>query len=153
MNIPSGNSPQTLGSQLSVSHTVRKDAGRPASNREIFAGMVGKQRDALNTKGADRAREVAQQYVAGALVLPLLKQAREARDSAPPFGMTDAEKKLGSLMDNRIANDMVRRGNWALVDRITQQLQSAGKPQAAATDTPAAGPASSSIAPVAGVNP
>jgi hypothetical protein len=150
MNIQPVDAQRSLGSQLSVSHTARKDAGRRPSNLDVFAGMVGKQQTDAKATSEDKARTVAEQYVAGALVLPLLKQAREARDASPPFGMTDAEKKLGSLMDNRIANDMVRRGNWALVDRIASQLQHAGKPQPQPAPADAAPQAATSL--ISGIN-
>ena len=119
----------TLGTKLSTlrqAQPSRPNASTLSSNQQTFANMLGKVQTPHSTSDPAKIREVAEKYVAVALVLPLLKQAREARDSTPPFGMTDAEKQMGSLMDSHLATDMVKRGNWAIVDRITRNLIKAG---------------------------
>lgn len=120
----------SLGSKISTTRQQqqpRASASTLSSNKQTFSNMLGKIQTPGSTSDPAKIREVAEKYVASSLVLPLLKQAREARDSTPPFGMTDAEKQMGSLMDSHLANDMVKRGNWAIVDRISRNLQKAAE--------------------------
>ncbi len=124
----------SLGSKISTirqQQQARPTASTVSSNRQTFANMLGKIQTPKSTTDPAKIREVAEKYVAGSLVLPLLKQAREARDASPPFGMTDAEKQMGSLMDSHLATDMVKRGNWAIVDRITRNLTAAAEKSSA----------------------
>ena len=116
----------------------RAHASTLSSNKQTFANMLGKIQTPHSTTDPAKIREVAEKYVAGSLVLPLLKQAREARDASPPFGMTDAERQMGSLMDSHLATDMVKRGNWAIVDRISRNLlKAAEKSNTQRLNTPA----------------
>ena len=115
----------SLGAKISTirqQQLPRAHASTLTSNQQTFANMLGKIQTPNSTTDPVKIREVAEKYVAGSLVLPMLKQAREARDASPPFGMTAAEKQMGSLMDSHLATDMVKRGNWAIVDRISRNL-------------------------------
>ncbi len=130
----------SLGAKISTirqQQLPRAHASTMSSNQQTFANMLGKIQTPRTTTDPAKIREVAEKYVAGSLVLPLLKQAREARDASPPFGMTAAEKQMGSLMDSHLATDMVKRGNWAIVDRISRNLlKSAEKANASRLQTP-----------------
>jgi Rod binding domain-containing protein len=70
----------------------------------------------------ERARAAAEAFVGDALVLPILKQARETSDAAPPFNRGKHEEMFGSLMDQAIATRIVRSENFPLVDRVAEQL-------------------------------
>lgn len=72
---------------------------------------------------ADRAQEAAEGLVAMTLIEPLLRMARESRSSDGPFGLTEAEKQFGALMDARTAGRMVKAWQIPLVDRLARQMR------------------------------
>ena len=93
------------------------------SFRDVLTNhMAGKMDDSKETQLRAKIRDVSEKYVAQSLVQPLLKQARELRDDAPPFGATQAEKQFGAMMDERTALEMVQRGKWNLVGSIEKRL-------------------------------
>ncbi|MCB9838830.1 MAG: hypothetical protein H6813_05785 [Phycisphaeraceae bacterium] len=71
-------------------------------------------------------RQAAQEFIAIALVQPVLAQLRETNQAAAPFAPGDVEKRFGPLLDAEIAHRMVRSSGWGLVDavesRLTQRL-------------------------------
>ncbi len=75
----------------------------------------------------ERARAAAEAFVGDALVLPILKQARETSDAAPPFNRGKHEEMFGSLMDQAIAMRIVQSSNFPVVDRIAEQLLASGE--------------------------
>lgn len=75
---------------------------------------------------ATRAREAAEEFVAMALVQPILASARESTNAAPPFAPGDAERRFGFLLDQRYAHEIVRSQNFPLVDAVTRQLLRTG---------------------------
>lgn len=96
-------------------------------------GLAGVQQSFLNVLGkklpestaatpTERARDVAEQYVAIALVQPLLKQLRETSNAAPPFAPTQAEKQFRALTDADLAQQIVRAKQFPLVDRLARDL-------------------------------
>ncbi|MBL9149013.1 MAG: hypothetical protein JNM94_10005 [Phycisphaerae bacterium] len=74
----------------------------------------------------ERIRESAQQLVADALVTPFLAQLRESvgqfSGEKSVFKQTDAEKRLGPVIDSGIADSLVTRTKWPLVDKVEQSL-------------------------------
>ncbi len=69
-------------------------------------------------------REVAETFVAVALVQPILAQARESGWAAPPFEPSQAEKQFGALMDAHVAREITRAARFPLVDRLARDMRS-----------------------------
>lgn len=70
----------------------------------------------------DLARRSAEEFVAQALVLPVLKGLREASEAAPPFAPGAYEKNIGSLHDMEIASRLVRSQRFPIVDAVARNL-------------------------------
>ncbi|KAA0216481.1 MAG: hypothetical protein DYG94_04855 [Leptolyngbya sp. PLA3] len=73
--------------------------------------------------GVDQAQQAAEGLVAMTLIEPLLREAREMRSSEGPFGLTEAERQFGALMDARTAGRMVKAWNMPLVDQLARQMR------------------------------
>jgi hypothetical protein len=73
----------------------------------------------------DKEREAAEQLIAVTFVEPILRQAREVRSSEGPFGMTQAEKQFGALLDAATARKMVQSWNVPMVDRLARSMREA----------------------------
>jgi len=112
---------------------VSSSSSSPAYVRRAPDGLAGVQQSFLNVLGkklpeskaatpTERARDVAEQYVAIALVQPLLKQLRETSNAAPPFAPTQAEKQFRALTDADLAQQIVRAKQFPLVDRLARDL-------------------------------
>lgn len=69
-----------------------------------------------------KALDTAQKLVSTTLIKPILAQARETRDAPAPWGQTQGEKQFGSLLDNRIADDIARASNFPIAQRIAEQI-------------------------------
>jgi Rod binding domain-containing protein len=101
----------------------RTPADSLAGVQRSFLNVLGKQvPDSSPSTPAERARDVAEQYVAIALVQPLLKQFRETSNAAPPFAPTPAEKQFRALTDADLAQQIVRAKQFPLVDRLARDL-------------------------------
>ncbi len=74
----------------------------------------------------DSPRGVAEQLVSVALVQPVLSGFRGSSMAAPPFAPTGTERAFRGMLDAALARDVVRRGNWPIVDRIARALESRG---------------------------
>lgn len=105
-----------------------------------FAGILGvaQGRTAAASSGANTAeveavkdartsesREAAELMLASTFIEPVLKSLRENSQAAPPFAPTQGEKQMQALMDRQIAHDVVKGGNWAIVDRLAADLMKA----------------------------
>ncbi|MDX2130479.1 MAG: hypothetical protein SFY69_00315 [Planctomycetota bacterium] len=99
--------------------TLGADPAR--SERSMFAGLLARAKTELGTPEA-RAREGAEQLVATALVLPVLKGLRESNGAAAPFAPSSGEKSFRAIADGALAERLVRRSDWALVDRIADTM-------------------------------
>lgn len=134
---PSLSSPSVLGSQALGAifpGVQRTDALRPdkivdeaQEARRGFASVLGRARNSGATGSGDEspeqvARRSAESLVAMTFIQPLLKQLRDTSTAAPPFAPTQGEKQFQGLMDAELAQRMVRKGNFPIVERITQQL-------------------------------
>jgi Rod binding domain-containing protein len=69
-----------------------------------------------------KAREAAEGLVSTSFIKPILTQARESNKAPAPFGPTQAEKQFGSLLDNQLADEIVRASQFPLVDRMVEQF-------------------------------
>lgn len=90
-----------------------------------FAGVLGRAQsraDAGHTSKEDAAKSAARELVAIAFVQPVLKQAREARAGEGPFGVTQAERQFGGMLDSMTAGNIVKSSNWGLVDRLAHDM-------------------------------
>ena len=70
----------------------------------------------------DKARTAAEGLVSTTFIEPILKQIREANQTPPPFGPSQAEKQFSSLLDTKLADEIVRAANFPLVEQLTTQL-------------------------------
>lgn len=78
---------------------------------------------ATRRKIARNSREL----VAGALLMPILSEARAARQKGGAFGVSKVEERFGPVFDRELANAMVERGGFAVVDQVERSmLQRAG---------------------------
>ena len=115
-----------------------------------FAAVLGIAQRGVATGPSDaagRARDAAERLVAKVLVEPVLASERASNAQPPPFGPGPGEKQFSGLIDAQRALDLVRSGNWAIVDRLAGDLarasaRAAGEPapdqsRPAAWDLPA----------------
>lgn len=123
-------SPAPEASRLAASMTGlagRSSAGsglidRQASFREVMS-IANRGGDARAGETPEqRARWAAEQLVSITFVQPILAQVREAKDAAPPFAPTSAEKQFGSLMDARMAHEIVHGARLPMVERLARDL-------------------------------
>ncbi len=70
----------------------------------------------------DQAKDAARQLVSIALVQPLLAQLRETSQAAPPFAPTSAERQFRAMSDAQLAQDIVKAGNFPLIDVLARQM-------------------------------
>ncbi|MFG0253381.1 MAG: hypothetical protein ACF8NJ_10970 [Phycisphaerales bacterium JB038] len=80
---------------------------------------------------AARAREAAEEFVAIAMVQPILAQLREHplvdAEEMGPLAPSRSEKMLQPLWDAQAAQRIVQAADWPMVERLGQQLlQKAG---------------------------
>jgi Rod binding domain-containing protein len=100
-------------------------ASRDASsveNQAAFASVLSRARGATEQDRADEARRAAEDFVAQALVRPVLKQMREATFASAPFAPNQAEKAFRGMMDDALAQRIVRAKGWTLVDKVRERL-------------------------------
>ena len=69
-----------------------------------------------------RARAGAEELLSVALVQPVLKSLRESNKTAAPFAPSQGERSFRAMMDASLAKNLVKSGNWGLVDRVAQAL-------------------------------
>lgn len=96
-------------------------AERPAAENqaERFAELVERAR-----RGAakDEIRAAAEQLVSATFIVPVLTQVRESSMAAPPFAPTPGEKQFGSMLDQRLADEIVRSSRLPIVERLTRDF-------------------------------
>ncbi|MBL4590402.1 MAG: hypothetical protein JKY96_00430 [Phycisphaerales bacterium] len=95
------------------------------SRRDMFTGTeldAGFIKDESAEGKVARARQAAEQLVASTLITPILKSLRDSNQAAEPFGPTDADKQFGSLLDTKLADQIVSASNFPLVDRIQRDM-------------------------------
>lgn len=95
------------------------------SQQSFSAILAMDRRSHTGTVSKDPEREAAEQLVAVTFIEPILRQAREVRSSEGPFGITQAEKQFGSMLDAASAKDMVRSWDFPLVDKLARDMRTA----------------------------
>lgn len=103
------------------------------------AGATASETDAEVLPRAD-ARASAETLVAQTFIAPLLAQLRETNKAAGPFGVSEAEKRLGPVFDERIATQVVRQARLPIVDQVEASLLRSQKAAAAAAAAKEAAP-------------
>lgn len=95
----------------------------PDSQAE-FAAVLGRQTSGHTALSSahEAARTAAEEFVAVALVQPILAQARESSGAAPPFDQSSSIKQLGALQDAALAQRVTKAAHFPLVDRLAQDL-------------------------------
>lgn len=110
---------------------VHAAASAPASpdtalgrRQRAFTDVLGQARDRLGpAEGAEaRAKAAAQDFVATALIQPILKSLRESTNAAPPFAPGPAEKQFRGMMDAQLSKQIAQASRFPLVDRLARDL-------------------------------
>lgn len=99
------------------------EASRNATNTSSKLSTLGAFKlDANEADPVAKARAAAEGLVSTTFIEPILKQVRESNDTPPPFGPSSAEKQFASLLDTKLADEIVHAANFPLVERISKQL-------------------------------
>jgi Rod binding domain-containing protein len=101
------------------------------ADQTSFSKVLSRENSRISLDPKAKARDAAEQFVAIALVQPLFKQLRASQNSTPPFGASNGEKQFRALWDAEIAQRMVHRSRWPLVDRVAQGLLKQSSTEAA----------------------
>ncbi len=113
---------------LSGDLSAHNGAEAPSSARQAdhFAELVDRARKGL---GREEIREAAEQLVSATFITPILSQVRDSNSAAPPFAPTQGEKQFGAMLDQRIADEIVKSSRLPMVDRLTREFSArAGLP-------------------------
>jgi len=70
----------------------------------------------------EAARKAAEELVSIAFIQPVLAQLRENNHAAAPFAPGPAEKAFQPLLDAEIAQRIVQRTDYGLVDAVARRL-------------------------------
>jgi hypothetical protein len=110
---------------LNIQQTV-SDATR-ASTRGDFHSLLNrgmKQHHVGQMTDSDKQqiRESAQQLVSSSLVLPMLAQIRESSLKSDLFHGDFAEDAFGAQLDTQLADRMVAKSNFSIVEAIYQKM-------------------------------
>lgn len=100
----------------------RDPVGLPTSE---FSSVLGRIQPLPGETADQTARKGAEQFVAIALVQPVLKSLRDNNHASAPFAPTQGEKQFQSLLDADLAQRIVRTRHFPLVDRLASDLLSA----------------------------
>jgi hypothetical protein len=91
-----------------------------------FRSVIARAQSAVGRDRSQAAREAAEQFVATALVQPILGQLRATNHAAAPFGPTQGEHAFQQLADAQTAIGLVRKSRWEIVDRIAASIEQHG---------------------------
>lgn len=72
--------------------------------------------------GEDEIRTSAEQLVSATFIVPMLASVRESSMAVEPFAPTPAEKQFGALLDQRVADEIVKSSNLPIVDRLVRDI-------------------------------
>ncbi|CAG0995128.1 hypothetical protein PHYC_02515 [Phycisphaerales bacterium] len=100
--------------------TSARDA-HAGSERELFAATLARARG-TNGSPQVRARDAAEQLIANSLVAPVLKSLRESNGAAAPFAPGPGERTFRAMMDDMVAQRMVKSTHWSLVDSVARRV-------------------------------
>ncbi len=100
-----------------------------AGEQRDFASVLGRQgvgvvasRTGAAAGPEAQAREAAEQFVAIAMVQPILKEAREGTMAAGPFAPSSAERQFRALQDASVAQRITKAAHFPLVERLAGDL-------------------------------
>ena len=113
------------GARLSGPHL---SGSRTLATQKDFASILGIENRGKHARlgtPEEKARRVAQEFVATAFIEPMLAEVREANKTPPPFGPGKGEQQFGAMIDAQRAIEMVRSSSWPIVDRLTADLTKA----------------------------
>ncbi|PHQ80916.1 MAG: hypothetical protein COB69_05120 [Phycisphaera sp.] len=116
----------------SVSNTVGSGfeskalVGIDASHRQnaAFDDLLRRSKEGASD---DEIRTAAEQLVAATFIIPILSSVRESSMAAEPFAPTQGEKQFGALLDQQVADEIVKSSNLPIVDRLAQTFGSHSK--------------------------
>lgn len=112
--------------------------GQPAG--VAFSSVLSRFGQGMNDLDPEsKARVVAEEFVAGALIFPILKELRASNNAWGPFAPGKHEEMFASLLDGEIASRIVRASNFPLVDRLARDLLRAESRRSAQVETQPAG--------------
>lgn len=113
-----------------------ESAGAADGSKEFEARLREAQETAAagsrDAERAARARATAEEFVATALVQPVLKELRESSTAWGPFAPGSHEKSFGFLFDSHIAGRIVQAKGFELVDIVARNLLKHGEVAASA---------------------
>ncbi len=134
-DLTTSSTPTSLSRSLRADLSAR-DASR-LSDQQAFSAVLSRARGAEKQDDErGRARKAAEDFVAQALVEPVLKQMRETTQAAAPFAPNQAEKSFRTMMDSAMAQRIVKSGNWSLVDRVADRILARSTSSSAAQPLP-----------------
>ena len=110
-----------LGFEQTVTHAAK------ASSQADFASILNRSTAKLDDSQASNQQkedvlEAAQQLVASALVLPMLAETRQSSLKSDLFNGGFSEDAFGAQLDTHLADRMVGKSNFAVVDAIYQKM-------------------------------
>ena len=109
-----------------LSALTAAEAPSSAKQADQFVELVERARKGL---GSEEIREAAEQLVSATFITPVLSQVRESSMAAPPFAPTQGEKQFGAMLDQRLADEIVKSSRLPMVDRLTREFSArAGLP-------------------------
>lgn len=108
---------------MNLTTLPRPTASASTSEQRSFSQIMATGNRSRVKDDEDPAQEAAESLVAVTLIEPILREARESRSAEPPFGLTEAEKQFGALMDARTAERIVQSWDMPLVDRLARQMR------------------------------
>ena len=117
--------PETISPADALSVARRADLHAPSIRRhpvDSAAFVTAMERARAKQTREEEARGAAEDFIAAAMIEPVLKQLRTTNQAAPPFAPSDGEKKFGALLDTEVAKRIVRSGRFPLVDRVASDL-------------------------------
>ncbi|MAX26904.1 MAG: hypothetical protein CMJ19_20615 [Phycisphaeraceae bacterium] len=112
-------------SNLSLSQAQITDAAKQSQHGD-FASMLNRPGTGKAANFSDEQkreiREAAQQLVSSALILPMLAQIRESSLKSELFHGGFTEDAFGSQLDTELADRMVAKSNFPIVDAIYRKM-------------------------------
>lgn len=104
----------------SIDPSLLGPGGALSSRQDDFAALIARARSGERPESA--ARRAAEDFVAVALVQPILARVRASNRASAPFAPGQAERQFGAIADAQVARQIVRKGGYPLVDRLAHDL-------------------------------
>ena len=109
-------------STISTRYNTPLDVLSTPKRPPALKANLGQVSEADKKAKIEEARQAAEGLVATSFIKPILSQTRESNNAPPPFGPTQAEKQFQSLLDNRLADELVHAAQFPIVDRMVKQF-------------------------------